>query len=159
MSKFRAVACALAACTLSAVSIQAASAAEVTVKVTKIEAVDKADAFSKGDFYARITIDGEATKTDPVKQTESITPNWSVTKTVAGGTVNVKLEVYDKDVSSDDPIDINRIDNKRDLDFTVNTRNCRVDGFANNYKCGSTIVRAGKEKKSAEVTFTVSVKK
>ena len=73
--------------------------------------------------------------------------------------VNVKLSVFDKDVSVDDPIDINRIDNKRDIDFTVNTKTCKVEGFSSTYKCGAKITRAGKEKKAAEVTFIVMVKK
>jgi hypothetical protein len=41
----------------------------------------------------------------------------------------------------------------------VNTRNCRIDGFSSRFKCGQKITRAGKEKKAAEVTFIVMVKK
>lgn len=163
MSKFRALAGAIAALPLAALiagttAIGAASAKEVVVKVTKVKALDQPDAFSKGDFYARVTIDGTTTSTTPVKQNPSITPNWTVTKQVSSNEVKVKVEILDKDVNTDDVIDINRIDAKRDLDFTVNTRRCRIEGFAQTYKCGNTISRAGKEKKAAEVSFTVTVK-
>ena len=97
--------------------------------------------------------------TPPVKQETSITPNWVISKKVKAGVVKVNLAILDKDVSVDDPIDINRVDNKRDLDFTVNTKTRKVEGFSQTYKTGATISRAGKEKKAAEVTFVVTVKK
>ena len=56
-------------------------------------------------------------------------------------------------------VDINRLDGKRDLDFTIDTRSCRIEGFVTTYRCGQTIVRTGKERKASEVTFTVQVKK
>jgi hypothetical protein len=165
MSKFRTLACALAALPLAALVISHSSASaeaaehEVTITINKVRAVDRADELSDGDYYARVTIDGEVFKTDPIKQEGTIEPNWTFTKKVKPGNVDVKLELLDKDVSVDDPIDINRIDNKRDLDFSVNTRLCRVNGFAQVYKCGTSITRAGKEKKSAEITGTVTVKR
>jgi hypothetical protein len=165
MSKFRALVCALAALPLSTLALgttattAAAKDPEVIIKVTRLRALDQADAFSKGDFYAKVTINGEAVSTPPVKQEQSITPDWIVSKKVKAGVVKVNLAVFDKDVSVDDPIDINRVDNKRDLDFTVNTKTCKIEGFSSTYKCGAKITRAGKEKKDAEVTFIVTVKK
>jgi hypothetical protein len=165
MSKFRALVCALAALPLSTLALgttattAAAKDPEVIIKVTRLRALDQADAFSKGDFYAKVTINGEAVSTPPVKQEQSITPDWIVSKKVKAGVVKVNLAVFDKDVSVDDPIDINRLDNKRDLDFTVNTKTCKIEGFSSTYKCGAKITRAGKEKKDAEVTFIVTVKK
>jgi hypothetical protein len=41
----------------------------------------------------------------------------------------------------------------------VNTKTCRVLGFSSVYRCTSTISRAGKEKKAAEISFVVTVKK
>jgi hypothetical protein len=162
MSKFRDTVTALALSTLalgSTATIAAAKDPELIIKITRVRALDQPDAFSKGDFYAKATINGETITTPPVKQEMSITPDWIITRKVKPGTVNVKLAVFDKDISVDDPIDINRIDNKRDLDFTVNTKNCKVGGFASTYKCGAKITRGGKEQKSAEITFIVMVKK
>lgn len=165
MSNFRALACALLAVPLSTVALStsattaAAKDPEVIIKVTRVRALDQADAFSKGDFYAKAVIDGETLKTPVVKQEASITPDWVISKKVKAGVVKVNLAVMDKDVSSDDPIDINRVANKRDLDFTINTKTCKVEGFSSTYKCGQKITRAGKEKKEAEVTFIVTVKK
>lgn len=163
MSKVRWIAAALAAvpfaATFASTEIEAAGEHTVSVTINKVKALDKADVYSKGDFYARITIDGDIQKTEPVKQDAEITPNWKVSKKVRPGTVKVKVEILDKDVSQDDPIDINKVNAKRDLDFTVNTRSCKVEGFSSTYKCGRTISRAGKEPKSADVSFTVSVKK
>ncbi|MGE3918619.1 MAG: hypothetical protein AB7F78_23240 [Hyphomicrobiaceae bacterium] len=76
-----------------------------------------------------------------------------------GGVYTVKLEILDKDVlSKSDLVDINRLDNKRDLDFQVRTRPCEVIGFAQPYDCsrsGAVITRGGRERKAAEVTFRV----
>lgn len=162
MSKFRAIVSALALSTVAlgaTATIAAAKDQELILKITRVRALDQPDAFSKGDFYAKVTINGETIATKPVKQETSITPDWVVSKKVKPGIVNVKLAVFDKDMSVDDPIDINRIDNKRDIDFTVNTKTCKVEGFSSTYKCGAKITRAGKEKKAAEVTFIVMVKK
>jgi hypothetical protein len=162
MSKFRATVTALALSTLAlgcTATIAAAKDPELIIKITRVRALDQPDAFSKGDFYAKATINGETITTPPVKQEMSITPDWILTRKVKPGIVNVKLAVFDKDMSVDDPIDINRIDNKRDLDFTVNTKTCKVEGFSSTYKCGAKITRAGKEKKAAEITFIVMVKK
>ena len=62
-----------------------------------------------------------------------------------------------KDIAADDPIDINRVDPKRSLDFVVNTRSCRLEGFSSPYRCGQRVVRAGGERKKAEMTFFVDV--
>jgi len=163
MSKFRALACALAILPVSTLALGTTMAAaadpEVLVTITQVRALDQPDAFSKGDFYAKVTINGETFKTAPVKQETSITPNWVVSSKVKAGTADVKVAILDKDVSVDDPIDVNRIDAKRDLDFSINTRNCKIDGFSSTYRCKQTISRAGKEKKAAEISFTVDVKK
>ena len=58
-----------------------------------------------------------------------------------------------------DLIDINRVANKRDLDFRVNTRTCSISGFAQGYSCRRTITRAGDEKKQAEISFKVDVRR
>lgn len=143
---------------LAGVTAETATAADVTVNITRVKAIDPPDAFSKGDFYARVTIDGEVQKTEVVKQSIDIKPNWKITKKVKPGEIKVKVEILDKDVSLDDPIDINRVDAKRDLDFTVDTRACRIEGFSEPYKCGQSITRVGKEKKAAGITMSVSVK-
>ena len=137
----------------------AASRADVTVTIISLKALDKMDDFSQGDFYARITIDGDIQNTAVVKQDVDIKPNWKITKKVNAGDVKVKIEILDKDVSKDDPIDVNRVANKRDLDFTINTKSCRIEGFSSTYRCDTTIKRAGQEAKKAELAFKVSVNK
>jgi hypothetical protein len=165
MSKFRALACALAAFPLSAlvlgstVTSAAAKDPEVIIKVTNVRALDRADEMSDGDFFARVTINGEKVESPVVKQEGNIKPDWVLSKKVKAGVVKVDFQIIDKDLADDDPVDVNRVDNKRNLEFTVNTRNCRIDGFASRFKCGQKITRAGKEKKAAEVTFIVTVKK
>jgi len=137
----------------------AATAAEITITVTKFHALDRADELSSGDFFARMKIDGKEAFS-PVLTGETVfTPNWKLTLPVKAGTHTVNLSLIDKDLTVDDPIDINRVTSKRDLDFTVNTRSCTISGFQQTYKCGQTIMRAGTETKKAEITFTVTVKK
>ncbi len=132
---------------------------EITVTISRVKAVDKMDVFSKADFFARVTIAGEALSTPAVRQQDDIRPNWKIVKRVAAGEHKIKLEILDKDATKTDPVDVNKLDAKRDLDFTVNTRSSRVAGFASTYRTGATISRAGRERKAAEVTFTVEVKK
>lgn len=132
---------------------------EITLTVTRFKALDRADELSAGDFFARVTIDGARQQSAIISDRMEVQPNWKLSKDVSPGVHNVKLELIDKDVAVDDPIDINRLPNKRDLDFTVDTRSCRIDGFAQTYKCGATITRAGAERKKAEISFKIDVKK
>lgn len=157
---------AVAAVTLGALVLQPSKAGaqsakhEITLTVVRFKAIDKADELSAGDFFARVTIDGSKQITATVSGDRAeVQPNWKISKSVSPGVHKVKLELIDKDVSIDDPIDINRLGNKRDLDFTVDTRSCVIGGFASDYKCGATITRAGGEKKMAEISFKVTVSK
>ncbi len=134
------------------------AAAEIVITVTKFHALDRADELSSGDFFARMRINGKAAFS-PVLTGETVfTPDWKLTLPAKSGKNDVNLSLIDKDVSVDDPIDINRIAKKRDLDFTVNTKTCRIEGFAETYKCGQTITREGSETKKASISFTVDVK-
>ncbi len=134
---------------------------EITITITRIKALDRIDVGGGNpDFFARATIAGEAIKSPVVKQQTESKPDWKLTKVVPRGKTDIKLELLDKDVlNPDDLIDINRVDKKRLLEFTVDTSSCRVAGFSNGYRCGSKISRAGLEKKKAEIDFVVSVKK
>lgn len=135
-----------------------ALADEITVTVSSVKGLDKVDELSGGDYFARVTIDGDAQSTPVVKDTK-FKPNWKISKSVSSGEHKVKLELIDKDLAEDDPVDINRLDKKRDLEFTVDTKSCKIEGFSSTQKCGTTITRTGKENKKAEISFKVGVKK
>ncbi|MGE0766222.1 MAG: C2 domain-containing protein [Hyphomicrobiaceae bacterium] len=137
-----------------------AVADEIIVTIDSLQSLDRIDpGGGQADFYAQVTIDGTVYRSPRIRRADVVRPNWTFSKQVRPGTYNVKLEIFDKDVfSKDDLIDINRIDDKRDLDFRVRTRPCLVLDFAEPYACrgrGVTITRAGREKKSAEIRFTV----
>lgn len=136
-----------------------AASHEITVTVTRFQALDKADELSAGDFFARIRVGGKAAFSPVLSGQEEFKPNWKLTLPIAAGKQSVNLALIDKDVSIDDPIDINRLPNKRDLDFTVDTRTGRIEGFAESYKVGQVITRAGTERKKASISFKVDVKK
>jgi hypothetical protein len=151
-----------AALAFSAVALSGApsgaEAAEITITVTKFHALDRADELSSGDFFGRMTIDGKAAFS-PVLTGETVfTPDWKLTLPAKSGVNKVNLSLIDKDLSVDDPIDINKVEKKRDLDFTVNTRTGKIEGFSKAYKVGDTITRAGTETKKAEISFIVTVK-
>jgi hypothetical protein len=141
----------------------AASTHNISVRIYQVRPIDKFDELSRGDLFARVTIAGETTTTPVKKQTTSrgkiINTDWVIKRDVAPGMHPIKIELIDKDVSEDDIIDINRLDNRRVLEFTVDTQRCRVEGFATTYKCKSRIARTGREKKAAEIYFTIDVKK
>jgi hypothetical protein len=132
---------------------------EIVVTISHVKALDKFDEFSNGDMYGRVTIDGKVQKTPVIKGDKEVKPNWTISQAVSPGKHDVKVEILDKDVTVDDPIDINRVDKKRDLDFTVNTKTCKIEGFSSTYSCGKSISREGAEPKKADITFKVSVKK
>jgi hypothetical protein len=127
--------------------------------IQRVKALDKIDALSKPDFLARVTIAGKAQVVQRVREGEDISPNWRISEVVPPGRHDVRIEVFDRDLTKNEPIDINRLPNKRHQDFTIDTRSCRIGGFAGVPRCNTPIVRGGTEAKRAEVTFTVSVKK
>src|SRR5262249_50543779 len=116
---------------------------EITITISSVRAVDSPDLFSKADYFARVTIDGDVQSTQPIKGQNEIRPNWKIVKRVAPGRHTIKVEILDKDLARNDLIDINAIDKKRDLDFTLDSRNCRIEGFATTYRCGTSITRTG----------------
>lgn len=133
---------------------------ELTITISQLTALDAADTWLAGpdDFYARVTIGGEVFQTPIKRQRNVANPNWKISKVVRRGKTDVRVEIFDKDIGkADDKIDINRITPKRDLDFTVDTRRCRVIGFANSFRCGDAIHRSGSEAKKAEIVFYVDV--
>ncbi len=150
---------------LSAVGVTPAMAqsSQITVVVHEIKLIDRVDALSQADIFVRATIAGETKATPPMKQTgrpgEVIRTELTLSGAVKPGTHAVKLELLDKDLRSDDTIDINRIADRRVLEFTVDTRSCRIGGFVSTYRCKQRITRAGAEKKAAQITFSVEVNK
>ena len=140
-------------------TVAAVASNEITITITKVKAVDQIDAFSKSDFYARATIDQDVQTTPVARQQAEIMPNWKISHKVRPGRHNLKLEIFDKDISADDPIDVNPLDKNRVLEATIDTRRCRVSGYGKSYRCGSIVTVTGREKKAAEVTFIVDVRK
>jgi hypothetical protein len=136
---------------------------EIVVNITHVRALDRADwpVAGQADFYAQVTIAGEAVKTPRVRQQDEIRPNWRVSKRVPPGTYTVKIEMLDRDVfKPDDRIDINRVSNRREIEFQVDTRPrpCRIDGGGSfKFRCGKNIDRSGNERKRAQIEFTVDV--
>lgn len=135
---------------------------QIVLNVREIKALDKFDELSLGDIFARVTIAGTTQSTPILKQTAAVgqvlKPDWQIIQNVGPGVHPVKVELIDKDLSQDDVIDINRLPDRRVLEFTIDTRRCRIEGFASNYNCKSPISRAGKEAKAAEITITVDAK-
>lgn len=130
---------------------------EVQITVNRLVALDRGDYFSGEDFFARVTIGGQVFQSERIRGADAVNPNWRFAAVVPNGRTDVKIEVFDKDIAQNDPIDINRVDPKRDLDFVVDTRRCRLEGFSEAYRCGESVRRAGGERKKAELTFTVRV--
>lgn len=136
-----------------------ASAAEITVTIERVNGRGPGDLWSRSDFFARVTIGGVTTTTDVVRNQNDAKPNWVITREVPRGTHDVKIEILDKDLTKQELIDITRTAGKKDLDFKVSTRPCRVIGFSGGTRCGQPIVREGDEGKSAEITFRVDTKR
>jgi hypothetical protein len=163
-SKLLAIGCAslVAGLTLGTPAFAGSPTHQIVLNVRDVKALDKFDELSLGDMFARVTIAGIIQSTPVLKQEAAVgqvlRPNWQIIQNVGPGVHPVKVELIDKDLSQDDVIDINRLPNRRILEFTIDTRRCRIEGFASDYNCKSSINRKGKEPKAAEITFTVDVK-
>lgn len=131
---------------------------EVTVTIKSYKALDSLDRLSKADVFARVTIGGKVLTSPVLNGKDGGKPNWVLKAEVPAGDTKVKVELLDKDAALDDPIDINVVANKRDLDFTVNTTSGKIAGFSSPYKVKQSITRAGKETKKASITFVVTAK-
>lgn len=136
-----------------------ASADEIRITIERVNGIGPGDLWSRSDFFARVTIGGVTTTTDVVRNRNDARPNWIIVRDVRRGTHDVKIEVLDRDVTKQEPIDITRTTGKKDLDFKVSTRPCRVIGFAGSPRCGQSITRGGNEGKSAEITFKVEARR
>jgi hypothetical protein len=158
-SKGAKLAGALLATVISGAALPAA-ADELVIRIEHVRAVDRIDPTTSPDFYAQVTIDGQVFKTQRIRNAPDIRPNWVITANVPRGISSVNLAILDRDIlKKDDLIDINRVDGKRDLDFRVNTRSCEILDFSQSYSCRDRIVRAGNERKAAEITFRVEVQR
>lgn len=148
---------AAAAVPLVAGTAMTAAADTITLRIESLRAIDKLDPLGQADFFARVTIDGQVFQTKRIRRADVVHPNWEFPHQTNKRSVDVKIEIFDKDIlTPSDLIDINRVDNKRDLDFRVtNERRCRVIGFADDYRCRDKVIRAGRERKAAEITFSV----
>ena len=93
-SKFSAF---MASCALLAAAVQlsitptaaVAQAAnqEIIITILRVKALEKLDNFSKADFLARISIDGESLSSNKIRQQDEIRPNWVIAKRVPAGEV------------------------------------------------------------------------
>lgn len=156
----RVVAGSACAITATAMLPAAVQAAEIIITITDLRTVGRADVFTRPDFFAQVSVAGEGFTTPTARNQGNIAPNWVIRKTVPRGTHSVKIALFDKDLTKSEAIDINTVDGKRDLDFRINTRNCRVldlTGVAQG--CRATVTRAGRELKSAEMRFNVEIVK
>src|SRR5262245_10239807 len=103
-------------------SAREAAADEIEIVIKHVKALDAWDELSKGDPFTRVTIDKDVKNTPVIEQQTDVKPDWKIAHKVKPGKHDVKLELFDKDVSVDDPIDINKVANKRSLEFIVDTR-------------------------------------
>ena len=131
----------------SPLTAKVAMADEIDIVITHVKALDAFDDLSKGDTFARVTIGKDVQTTPVIEQEADIKPDWKVVHKVKPGKHDVKVEIFDKDVSVDDPIDINKVANRRPLEFTVDTRSCRIDGLLAELLNAATSSRAPAKRK------------
>jgi hypothetical protein len=144
---------------IAATEASAQAMHEITITIAHVKALDQFDLFSKGDFFAKMTVDGQTQQTAVIKQQAEIRPNWVLTQKVPAGKHDVKLELFDKDLTKSDSVDVNPLDSNRVLEAVIDTKRCRISGYGRSYRCGGTITIAGKERKAAAMTFKVAVKR
>ncbi len=145
----------LSAATMSSVAL----ADEITVSITSVKGLDKVMKLFRAAIISPESRSTVKLSLRRSRRTRERSSRKGIKKSVSSGEHKVKLELIDKDLTEDDPVDVNRLANKRDLEFTVDTKSCEIEGFSSSPRCGSTIVRAGKENKKAEISFKITVKK
>ena len=68
---------------------------EITVTISEVRMLDRGDVPIAGqaDLYAVVTIGGEVLKTQRVRNQDRITPNWTLSKKVAPGNHDIKVQI------------------------------------------------------------------
>ncbi|MCS7158705.1 MAG: hypothetical protein N0A16_13410 [Blastocatellia bacterium] len=136
----------------------------VTVRVV-IERLEGEEFGENPDFYAVITIDGEAlnnkAENDRWEDKYNISPNWEFSKRVdlARGSIPITVEIWDEDGFSrfeDDHVDINPNRSKRNLGLTVNLRPCSVAGDISG-GCDLALTSNGTGEERAMIRFRIVV--
>lgn len=111
-----------------------APAGDVKVTITHVESIDDVDPApgqGQADFYARITIDDEFKSFATVEGNSSHSPNWSLTNSVVGTTVKIRILLYDEDTgpaAPDDLCDIDPGNDRKGLDITYNLKTGKITG-------------------------------
>jgi len=86
---------------------------EVTVTIKEIRALDKIDRFSDPDFYVKVFINDEKFKSEIWRNQKYVKEEWHITVDVPDDveTVNITIQLWDRDFGLDKLCDIARSDN------------------------------------------------
>lgn len=101
------------------------------VRVKTIDGMDPIGPWSAADFYAKVTIDGQALPKSPKKNNrDDIFPEWSFSLTVSKTSVPIHIEIWDSDTwpNPDDHVDIDKDANNRDLDLVFDVATKTLSG-------------------------------
>jgi hypothetical protein len=93
----------------------------LTIDIFTIRAFDRIDLFSKPDLFLKIYINEEEFKSQTWKNTESIYDTWSVTSNVPDDVedVEIRIELWDKNILRNKLCDISSEDKYEDDDYTL----------------------------------------
>ncbi len=138
---------------------------EVRVIVESVDALDDMDGpASSPDMYASVSINGRPSdnKIWRIEDQRNISPNWQFFEIVENsqGEIKIVLSIYDEDgfLRGDDELVDIASNAERELNLTVNTNTCAVEGDGVIGNCGATLVSQGAEDDRAAIKFRVEVK-
>ncbi len=140
----------------------AAQPAVVRVTVTQVTALDCLDpaglSCAGADFYAKLSVDGETVQTPHIDDATSISPNWTLERSVARNPVPVQIEIWESDSwfrDGDDPVDLKSAPG-RSLNLSVDTQAGRISGNLTG-KTNTLLTSAGTQSGRARITFRIDV--
>ena len=111
------------------------------------------------DFFPIVTIAGESFVTDPIVDSDDVSPNWVFTQEVDSnaGSIPITIDIWDKDAffaGADDHVDISQ-GAGRSLVMTLNLATCTISGGVNG-DCGQVISSTGLDDDKASIEFQVT---
>lgn len=134
-----------------------------TVTIYRVAEVDNLDhdlpwRDDRADFYAQIWIDGHYHKTRVMAKNDG-KPYWTFTAPVNSSTANIRIKLLDDDGGlerKDDYVDINPMNNKKDLDLKVNINNGRILGDAAGQKGQTLFCAGGGDSSKGQIWFAIT---
>jgi len=136
--------------------------AELTVVIDKVLQLEGHGALDDPDYFVKVDIgglwfmnEGDQQDTGSVEAGGTIEPGWAFARNVGlTGLVPVVIQLWDDDSTSYDHSDIDPVEDRRDLDLTIDLANGAISGDLTG-TCGVTLTSYGQDDDRSQIWFRI----